>query len=339
MFGHDGRIVTKVYQWAGTYYYFDPNTYLRVDNDYRQSQWGDWYMFGPDGRIVTGLKEWYGSYYYFDPTTYLKVTNKWIDNNYFGPAGQQAISRFERLDNKYYYFDANGAVLNIHDQFKNIDNHTYYFGADGACYTSQFLNKDGKQYYFDNDGIMLTDQEKIIDGKFYHFNVNGEAIQVNDPSEIWNTVAKQVATALNNENIQNVEYDWQSKDHNYRELALHDLAQEVARGDTKANKASIADKLKKNSLLTGNVLSVFTTNFNNVDLSTLVQRFINSFNPADANNSVLGVGADASKDQLAIVLFKPGQENVSQKASSPVNVTISTVLPCCRFQCNGKRCH
>ena len=31
---------------------------------------------------------------------------------------------------------------------------------------------------------MLTDQEKIIDGKFYHFNVNGEAIQVNDPSEI-----------------------------------------------------------------------------------------------------------------------------------------------------------
>jgi hypothetical protein len=53
----------------------------------------------------------------------------------------------------------------------------------------------------------------------------------------------------------------------------------------------------------------------------------------------LGVGADASKDQLAIVLFKPGQENVSQKASSPVNVTISTVLPCCRFQCNGKRCH
>ena len=88
MFGHDGRIVTKVYQWAGTYYYFDPNTYLQVDNDYRQSQWGDWYMFGPDGRIVTGLKEWYGSYYYFDPTTYLKVTNKWIDNKYFGPAGQ-----------------------------------------------------------------------------------------------------------------------------------------------------------------------------------------------------------------------------------------------------------
>ncbi len=51
MFGQDGRIATKVYQWAGTYYYFDPNTYLRVDNNYRQSQWGDWYLFGNDGRF------------------------------------------------------------------------------------------------------------------------------------------------------------------------------------------------------------------------------------------------------------------------------------------------
>ncbi|MEH0999257.1 hypothetical protein [Limosilactobacillus reuteri] len=75
-------------------------------------------------------------------------------------------------------------MFNLNFTICHIDNHTYYFGADGACYTSQFLNKDGKQYYFDNDGIMLTDQEKIIDGKFYHFNVNGEAIQVNDPSEI-----------------------------------------------------------------------------------------------------------------------------------------------------------
>lgn len=76
MFGNDGKIVSGVYQWADSYYYFDPTTYLRVDNDYRQSQWGDWYMFGSDGRIVTGLKAWYGSYYYFDPVTYLKVTDK-----------------------------------------------------------------------------------------------------------------------------------------------------------------------------------------------------------------------------------------------------------------------
>ncbi|MCC4361881.1 hydrolase Nlp/P60, partial [Limosilactobacillus reuteri] len=69
LFGNDGRIQTGVQQWAGSYYYFDPVTYIRVDNDYRQSQWGDWYLFGNDGRIQTGVQQWAGSYYYFDPVT------------------------------------------------------------------------------------------------------------------------------------------------------------------------------------------------------------------------------------------------------------------------------
>ncbi|OTA89340.1 hypothetical protein BHL83_11795 [Limosilactobacillus reuteri] len=78
LFGSDGRILTGVQKWAGTYYYFDPVTYLRVDNNYVRSQWGDWYMFGPDGRIVTGLYNWMGSLYYFDPVTYLKVVNQYV---------------------------------------------------------------------------------------------------------------------------------------------------------------------------------------------------------------------------------------------------------------------
>lgn len=72
----NGVVQSGVQKWAGTYYDFDPNTYLRVDNDYRQSQWGDWYLFGGDGRVLSGLQKWAGSYYYFDPSTYLKVTNK-----------------------------------------------------------------------------------------------------------------------------------------------------------------------------------------------------------------------------------------------------------------------
>lgn len=34
----DGVAQSGVQQWAGTYYYFNPSSYLRVDNDYRQSQ-------------------------------------------------------------------------------------------------------------------------------------------------------------------------------------------------------------------------------------------------------------------------------------------------------------
>ncbi|MCC4370880.1 KxYKxGKxW signal peptide domain-containing protein, partial [Limosilactobacillus reuteri] len=71
----NGVVLSGVQQWANTYYDFDANTYLRVDNDYRQSQWGDWYMFGNDGRIATQVYQWAGTYYYFDPLTYLRVDN------------------------------------------------------------------------------------------------------------------------------------------------------------------------------------------------------------------------------------------------------------------------
>ncbi|WP_185913053.1 mucin-binding protein, partial [Limosilactobacillus reuteri] len=63
----NGVVQSGVQKWAGTYYYFDPVTYLKVTNDYRQSQWGSWYLFGNDGRILTGVQKWAGSYYYFDP--------------------------------------------------------------------------------------------------------------------------------------------------------------------------------------------------------------------------------------------------------------------------------
>ncbi|EEI21400.1 cell wall-binding repeat protein, partial [Limosilactobacillus fermentum ATCC 14931] len=111
LFGNDGRILSGVQQWAGTYYYFDPTTYLRVDDDYVTSQWGLKYMFGKDGRIATGLYKWdkNNQWYYFDPTTYLAVTNNYIQANdghwYLFTADGTAASRVAKWAGTYYYFD------------------------------------------------------------------------------------------------------------------------------------------------------------------------------------------------------------------------------------------
>ena len=106
----NGVVQTKVQQWMGTYYYFDPVSYLRVDNNYVQSQWGLWYMFGNDGQIVTGKYNWQGSVYYFDPSTYLKVVN---DYRATEPDGRgvllgsdgRALSGVQNWMGSYYYFD------------------------------------------------------------------------------------------------------------------------------------------------------------------------------------------------------------------------------------------
>ena len=98
----NGVAQSGVQQWAGTYYYFDPITYLRVDNDYRQSQWGDWYMFGSDGRIISGFCSWYGSLYFFDPTTFLKLTNTYFNGNGY----------WNNWDT--YWADNNGVAHTVH---------------------------------------------------------------------------------------------------------------------------------------------------------------------------------------------------------------------------------
>ena len=106
----NGVVQSGVQQWAGSYYDFDANNnYQRVDNNYVQSQRGDWYLFGNDGRIQTGVQQWAGSYYYFDPVTYLRVDNdyrqsQWGDWYLFGNDGR-ILSGLQKWFGSYYYFD------------------------------------------------------------------------------------------------------------------------------------------------------------------------------------------------------------------------------------------
>ena len=79
MFGNDGRIVTGLYRWQGSLYYFDPATYLRVDNSYVVPNGEDrGYLFGSDGRALSGLQNWQGNTYFFNPSTYQLAKNSYV---------------------------------------------------------------------------------------------------------------------------------------------------------------------------------------------------------------------------------------------------------------------
>lgn len=91
----DNGVVQSGFQaWAGSHYYFDPSTYLRVDNDYRTIGDGTTgYLLGKDGCALSGVQKWAGTYYYFDPTTYLKqndvyATSQWGMKYMFGKDGR-----------------------------------------------------------------------------------------------------------------------------------------------------------------------------------------------------------------------------------------------------------
>ncbi|MBC9720156.1 MAG: BspA family leucine-rich repeat surface protein [Lactobacillus sp.] len=131
----NGVVQSGVQKWAGTYYYFNPQNYLRVDNDYVQSQWGDWYLFGNDGRILTGVQKWAGSYYYFDPVTYLKVTNdyrqsQWGDWYLFGNDGR-ILTGVQKWAGSYYYFDP-VTYLKVTNQYVYVGGVRYWADANGC---------------------------------------------------------------------------------------------------------------------------------------------------------------------------------------------------------------
>uniref|UniRef100_UPI00226F1C65 C39 family peptidase n=1 Tax=Limosilactobacillus reuteri TaxID=1598 RepID=UPI00226F1C65 len=137
----NGVVQSGVQQWADTYYDFDPTTYLRVDNNYVQSQWGDWYLFGNDGRILTKVQQWAGTYYYFDPVTYLRVDNdyrqsQWGDWYMFGPDGR-IISGFINWNGSLYFFDP-----------------TTYLKLTNTYFNGNGYWNNWDTYWADNNGIV-----------------------------------------------------------------------------------------------------------------------------------------------------------------------------------------
>lgn len=176
----NGVAQSKVQKWYGTYYYFDPTTHLRVDNDYRQAQWGMWYMFGQDGRIVTGAYHYMGGLYYFDPSTYLRVDNTYVSvlpdgRGYLLGADGRALTGVQKWCGSYYYFDPTTYLRVDNDYRQSQWGNWYMFGQDGRIVTglkewygsyyyfepvtflkvqNQYIIINGVRYYFDNSGIM-----------------------------------------------------------------------------------------------------------------------------------------------------------------------------------------
>ena len=147
----NGAVQSGVQKWAGTYYDFDAKTYQRVDNNYVQSQWGDWYLFGNDGRIQTKVQKWAGTYYYFDPVTYLRVDNNYVQSQWgnwymFGNDGRIATKVYQWAGT-YYYFDPQ-TYLRVNNDYRQSQwGDWYMFGGDGRI-VSGFCNWYGSLYYF-----------------------------------------------------------------------------------------------------------------------------------------------------------------------------------------------
>ena len=184
-------------QWkkiGSDWYWFDANGYMAVG--WKKIN-NSWYYFKTDGAMLG--KGWHkiGSSYYYMYDTGAMAQNTWIGNDYVDANGvwiqgktkyvqgwkksgtrwwychkdgSYTKNGWEKINGKYYYFDASGYMLT---GWKKVSSTWYYLKSDGAMMNSGWLKIKGQWYYFREDGSMMGAGWHKIKGNYYYMNSNG----------------------------------------------------------------------------------------------------------------------------------------------------------------------
>ena len=177
----NGVVQSGIQEWAGSYYYFDPASYLRDDNAWANA-WGNKYYFGSDGRAVTGVQKIDGTYYYFTPGTYYLANKKdyiqsqWGDWYLVGDNGQ-LLSGVQQWAGSYYYFDPSTYLKVTNDYRQSQWGDWYLFGNDGRILTG-VQRWAGTYYYFDPVTYLRVDNQYVQSqwGDWYMFGPDGRIV-------------------------------------------------------------------------------------------------------------------------------------------------------------------
>lgn len=120
------------------------------------SKYGSYYLVTEDGTKLTGLQMVDGSYRYFKE-----------------PRGTMAISQFVTIDDKTYYFDAEGRMVT---GFMTKWTSTYYFDENGAQVSGRVYEVDGEKYYFNEKGHMVVSSFVDLEDGRHYFDSEGHMV-------------------------------------------------------------------------------------------------------------------------------------------------------------------
>ena len=145
----NGKKQTGWQQISKKWYFFNSSGVMQTG---WMKQGGKWYYLGTDGAMVTGWKQISKKWYYFkssgemaanewckgywlnkDGAWTFKTKAAWKKDSvgwWFGYSGWYAKSQWQKIDDKWYYFDAKGHIVT---GTRTIGGKTYRFNASGVC--------------------------------------------------------------------------------------------------------------------------------------------------------------------------------------------------------------
>lgn len=170
-FNSSGAMQTGWVKYSNSWYYFGSNGSM-----YGQG-WhlidGKWYYMYASGAMAANT--WIGSYYVGSSGAWIKDysennTDRWIKSGslwwYRHADGSYTRSDWEKINGKWYYFDANGWMKT---GWLKLGNTWYYLTENGDRVESCWKWINGKCYYFYSNGSMASNT--TIDG--YYVDVSG----------------------------------------------------------------------------------------------------------------------------------------------------------------------
>ena len=156
----DGKMLTGIQKWQGSFWFFNDDGTLHKKRDYVKSQWGNYYMIGENGQVLSGVQKWQGTYYYFEPMTFL-------------------------LANKQEYVKSQWGTW-------------YMVGKDGKLMTG-LVDWQGSKYYFDPSSYLkVTNADVTANGVNYHADANGVLSEVKATTSYGGDYSKYQPSLCNN---------------------------------------------------------------------------------------------------------------------------------------------
>lgn len=160
----------------------------RTYNEWRQGTDGYWRYLNSSGQMA--VDSWVDNDNYYVDSSGIMVANKWL----------QVTNANRSSGYDWYYFTGSGKC--VKEKWEKIDNKWYYFGDTGAMETGWLLDN---MYYSGEDGVMLTGWQKLVPPDEYadHEDHNGPFEDEND-GKYWyyfGSTGKKVVPSDDGDNV------------------------------------------------------------------------------------------------------------------------------------------
>lgn len=125
-----------------------------------------WYYLQSSGAMVSGGWRWINNKCYYFAADGSMAADTWIGDYYVNEDGawvpnkQKVKTGWEKISGRWKYKKADGEYAKA--EWQQINNKKYYFDADGWMQTG-WVSLDGSWYYFDTDGAWDPEKEKLTD--------------------------------------------------------------------------------------------------------------------------------------------------------------------------------